>query len=410
MAKGRVDPAKVVEVLSREFNTYYVFPEVAQKMEEALRKNLQEGRYQSIRDPEILAQKIREDLLAVSQDKHINVFYTEKAPAHAEQSPEARSKELARMATENFGFRKLEILPGNVGYIDLRGFMPADVAGATAVAAMKYMANTQALIFDLRNNGGGSPSMIQLLTSYLLENPTHLNSFFVRKTNAEEQFWTTAHVDGPRYLDKEVYVLTSGYTFSAAEEFTYNLKNLKRATIVGETTGGGAHPVDVHYFKDIKFAASIPFGRAINPITKTNWEGSGIEPDIKVSQEQALTTAHTTALQNLLKKAKADDDKKRISWALESLKALHSPLTLQGETLQSYVGQYGDRVISLENDQLIYSRGPSRKRLIAVENDRFVVEGLDHFRLQFHRDGKGRLTSLSGLYADGRSDKSERSQ
>jgi hypothetical protein len=410
MAKGRVDPAKVVEVLSREFNEFYVFPEVARKMELALRKNLQEGHYRSVSDPEILAQKIREDMIAVSHDRHINVFYLDKAPEDPEQSPEARQKEIAKMAADNFGFKKLEILPGNVGYIDLRGFMPAEFAGPTAVAVMKYLANTQALIFDLRNNGGGSPSMIQLLTSYLLEKPTHLNSFFVRKTNSEEQFWTSAHVDGPRYLDKEVYILTSGGTFSAAEEFTYNLKNLKRATVVGETTGGGAHPVDFHYFKDIKFGAMIPFGRAYNPITKTNWEGDGIEPHIKVDKEQALTTAHNMALQNRLKKSKDEDDKKRISWALETLKALHSPLTLQAETLKSYVGQYGDRVITLENDQLIYSRGTSRKRLIAVDNDRFVVEGLDHFRLQFQRDGKGRLMSLSGLYADGRTDKSERSK
>jgi retinol-binding protein 3 len=217
-------------------------------------------------------------------------------------------------------------------------------------------------------------------------------------------------VDGARYLDKEVYVLTSGGTFSAAEEFTYNLKNLKRATIVGETTGGGAHPVDFHYFKDIKFAAMIPYGRAINPITKTNWEGSGVEPDVKVSPEQALATAHTMALQNLLKKTKDADDKKRISWSLESLKALHSPLTLKSETLKSYVGTYGDRSIVLENDQLVYTRGSRKVRMIPLDSDRFAVEGLDYFRLQFNRDGKGNLVSLSGLYQDGKTDKSERSK
>lgn len=252
--------------------------------------------------------------------------------------------------------------------------------------------------------------MIQLLTSYLVAVPTHLNTFHVRKTNSEEQFWTAAHVDGPRYLDKEVYVLTSGGTFSAAEEFTYNLKNMKRATIVGETTGGGAHPVDLHYLKDIKFAAMIPFGRAINPITKTNWEGTGVEPDVKVKIEDALSKAHALALENLQKKPKDAEDKKRISWALDTVKAQHSPLTLKTETLKSYVGQYGDRVIALENEQLVYSRGTRKSRLIPLDSDRFAVEGLDYFRVQFNRDGKGNFVSLSGLYEDGKTDKSERSK
>jgi hypothetical protein len=409
-AKERLNHAKIVESLTREFNENYVFPETAQKMEAALKKNLADGRYKDIDDPEILASRLKADLIDVSHDKHINVFYMEKDPGNPEQNPAVEAREVAEMASNNFGFKKLEILPGNIGYIDLRGFMPAEYAGATAVATMKYMANTRALIFDLRNNGGGSPSMIQLLTSYLVAAPTHLNTFYVRKTNSEEQFWTPAHVDGPRYLDKEVYVLTSGGTFSAAEEFTYNLKNMKRATIVGDTTGGGAHPVNLHYLKDIKFAAMIPFGRAINPITKTNWEGTGVEPDVKVKTEQALTKAHTLALENLLKKTKDADDKRRISWALDTVKAQHSPLTLKAETLKSYVGQYGDRVIALENDQLVYSRGTRKSRLIPLDNDRFAVEGLDYFRVQFNRDGKGNSVSLSGLYEDGKTDKSERSK
>jgi hypothetical protein len=410
VAKGRLDQAKIVESLTREFKENYVFPETAQKMEAALKKNLADGRYKDIDDPEILASRLKADLIEVSHDKHINVFYLEKDPGNPEVSPEAAAREAAEMASANYGFKKLEILPGNIGYIDLRGFMPAEYGGPTAVAAMKYMANTRALIFDLRNNGGGSPSMIQLLTSYLLASPTHLNTFFVRKTNSEEQFWTAAHVDGPRYLDKEVYVLTSGGTFSAAEEFSYNLKNLKRATLVGETTGGGAHPVNFHYLKDIKFAAMIPFGRAINPISKTNWEGTGVEPDVKVKSEEALSKAHKLALENLLKKTKDADEKKRISWALDTVKAQQSPLTLKPETLKSYVGQYGDRVIALENEQLVYSRGTRRSRLIPLDNDRFAVEGLDYFRVQFNRDGKGNFVSLSGLYEDGKTDKSERSK
>jgi len=410
VAKDRLDKAKIIEVISQEFNSTYVFPETAKKMATALKKNLEEGRYQAVDDPEILAQKLNEDLIEVSKDKHINIFYQAEEPRHPEASPEGRAKEIAAMQANNFGFKKIEILAGNIGYIDLRNFHPAEFGGATAVAAMNYVAHTRALIFDLRNNGGGSPSMIQLLTSYLLAEPTHLNSFYVRKTDSYEQFWTAAHVEGQRYLDKDVYVLTSGGTFSAAEEFSYNLKNLKRATIVGETTGGGAHPVDRHYFKEIKFGAMIPFGRAVNPITKTNWEGTGVEPDVKVSKEDALSTAHTQALQKLLKSSRDAEEKKRLSWSLEAVKAVHSPLTLQAETLKSYVGRFGDRAIVMENEQLIYTRGARKNRLIPLDKDRFALEGADYFRLQFNRDSKGHLVSVSGLYEDGRTDKSERSK
>ena len=131
----------------------------------------------------------------------------------------------------------------------------------------------------------------------------HLNDFYWRESDEMRQFWTSPHVQGRRYgKDKPVYVLTSHDTFSAAEEFTYNLKNLKRATIVGETTGGGAHPGGPRRINR-HFAVWVPAGRAINPITKTNWEGTGIEPDVKVEGRLALKTAHLDALRTLQKGA-----------------------------------------------------------------------------------------------------------
>jgi retinol-binding protein 3 len=165
---------------------------------------------------------------------------------------------------------------------------------------MNFLASTDALIIDVRRNGGGEAEMVQLICSYLLpgDKPIHLNSFYWREGDRTEEFWTLKDLPGKRYLGKEVYVLTSRGTFSAAEVFTYNLKNLKRATIVGETTGGGAHPGGDVLLGD-HFAAFIATGRAINPITKTNWEGTGVKPDVEVDAERALDVAREMALKRL---------------------------------------------------------------------------------------------------------------
>jgi C-terminal processing protease CtpA/Prc len=221
------------------------------------------------------------------------------AKPNPREQAERREQMRSRMAAGNFGFEKLERLEGNVGYIDLRGFAPAEMAGESAAAAMNFLTNTDALIIDLRKNGGGDPSMVALLCSYLFSpEPVHLNDLYFRPDDSTHQWWTFPYVPGKRYEDKPVYLLTSQRTFSAEEEFTYNLKNLKRVTIVGETTGGGAHPGGGRPLDD-HFGMFVPTGRAINPITKTNWEGTGVPPDVAVPADAALKTAHLAALRKI---------------------------------------------------------------------------------------------------------------
>jgi C-terminal processing protease CtpA/Prc len=141
--------------------------------------------------------------------------------------------------------------------------------------------------------------MVQYVSSYLFDEPTHLNDLYNRKEDSTTQFWTLPYVPGKKLGSKPpVFVLTAARTFSGAEEFTYNLKNLKRATIVGETTGGGAHPVAGHRIDD-HFSIGVPFARAINPISKANWEGAGVEPDVKVPAADALETAKRLAAERL---------------------------------------------------------------------------------------------------------------
>lgn len=290
----------VIEGALKNLNDAYVFPETAKKMEQAIRERMARKEYDTVTSSQQFVSMLTMHLREVSKDKHLRVVYQPHG-FPAEKKPDAAdsAQERAMRSLQNFGFQKVERLEGNVGYIDLRGFEEASWAADTAAAAMSFLANTDAIIFDMRNNGGGEPEMVQLLCSYLFNSRTHLNDIYWRPTNKTTEFWTLDKVAGKKYGEqKEVYVLTSRRTFSAAEEFTYNLKNLKRATIVGETTGGGAHPVDFYRIND-NFGIGVPAGRAINPITKTNWEGTGVAPDIESSAELALKAAHLDALKKI---------------------------------------------------------------------------------------------------------------
>ena len=302
----------------------------------------------------------------------------------------------------NYGFTRLEILPGNVGFVDLRAFNDVREAGDTAVAAMNFLANTDAIIIDLRYNGGGSPSMVQLLTSYFLEDATHLNSFYVRESDSYQQFWSSSHVQGPKLLQQPLYLLIGNRTFSAAEEFAYNLKNLKRATLVGQVTGGGAHPVQYHYFEAINFGMTIPFGRAINPITHTNWEGTGIAPHIEVVSADALDVAHQKALENLLANTQNEILRHARTWALELLQSRRVPFEIARDELNDYVGDFGGRTIRLQRDALVYVRGTRQLKMIPLAKDAFRFNELDNLRLYFKRDSRGRVVGLTVKYNNGR--------
>jgi C-terminal processing protease CtpA/Prc len=316
---------------------------------------------------------------------------------------------LQDLAYDNFGFVKLERLEGNVGYLDLRAFQDARWAGETAVAAMNFLANSDAVIIDLRRNGGGHPSMIQLISSYFFDEPVHLNSFYIRDEDKWQQFWSHAHVEGPRMTDTDLYVLTSGQTFSAAEEFTYNMKNLERATIVGETTGGGAHPVRFVRFRNLKMGMSVPFGRAVNPISGTNWEGTGIEPHIQVPVDKALETAHVGALKKLAAEATDEGRKRDLGWATERIEARINPISLDMATKQKYVGTYGPRRIFLEDGELYYQREPSpRMRLVPMTANTFMFDEIDFFKLEVVTDQSGNPEALVGHYSDGHTDRSPR--
>jgi hypothetical protein len=292
--------AKAIDGAVAQLNELYVFPDVAKKMEEAVRAHQTHGDYDAFTDGDSFADRLTSDFRAVSLDKHLSVMFspTRLPEAPPGPNPDAAAQYRKQMERVNCGFEKVDLLPGNIGYLKFNMFADPSVCGATATAAMNFLGNVDALVIDLRENGGGDPKMISLLCSYLFAQPTHLNDVWTRKGNTTQQFWTLPYVSGKLLADKPVYVLTAKRTFSGAEEFTYDLKNLKRATIVGETTGGGAHLVGGHRIDD-HFMIGVPFAQAVNPASKTNWEGVGVEPDVKVPAADALSTALKLAADKL---------------------------------------------------------------------------------------------------------------
>lgn len=308
MTNNGIDPttlAEIIQALSQKLRQNYIHPEIAEQVCVKLEKHLGKGDYTGIDEGEFLALALTEHMQSVSHDEHLWVhWYPDPLPEHEGsllQNEEriAEFKERARL--ENYGFHKVERMPGNIGYLDIRYFFrPSWGSGETAVAAMRLISNMSAIIFDLRHCQGGNPGMVALVSTYLFDGePILLNSLYWRDEDFTQQYWTLPHVAGDRMSAAPVYVLTSRDTFSAGEEFAYNLKTRQRAVLVGETTGGGAHPGSPFRLHP-HFEVFIPIGQAINPITKDNWEGRGVPPDIAVKPENALDVAYKLALEAVL--------------------------------------------------------------------------------------------------------------
>jgi hypothetical protein len=411
----------VVEEIGRLLIERYIFLDVAERTRDHLEARLKDGAYDDLDDPVLFAQALTDDLREISQDHHFHVaFDPREADLVRAQESESKTEEQrvfeahrARNRLNNFGFKKVENLAGNIGYLDLRYLSNAEYAGQTAAAAMNFLANADAVIIDVRDAPGGYPNMVQMLCSYFVkgtwEGRTHLNTFERRFDNSIEQFWTWAYVPGPRMYDVDLYVLTSQYTGSGAEGFAYHLKNLRRATLVGEITVGAAHPVRSVVIQN-DFVMHLPDGRPINPISGTNWEGVGVKPHIAVPAERAFETAYLMALEKQLKTAKDEGRRFQITWAIDGLRAKLEPVQVDESVLAEYAGVYGERRVWLENGALYYQRSGPKYQLIPLSDRLFALEGLDRFRIEFILDEHGRAVELVGHYDDGMMDVSVRTE
>ena len=295
---------ELVRSLSEKLKACYIFPDIAEEICTRLQKHHADGEYADITDGEFLAFALTMHLQEVNHDEHLWVrWHPEPLPDDdrpLRYNPEwvAERQQEARLG--NYGLHKVERLPGNVGYLDIHYFHRPAWGGDTAVAAMNFLANVNALIIDLRKCTGGYPGMVALISSYLFgEESVHLGSIYWREEDVTQQYWTLPYVPGKRFADKPVYILTSKTTFSAGEGFAYDMRSRQRATLIGEKTDGGAHP-GASYRLHSHFEVFIPVGRAINPISEANWEGSGVTPDVLVPQEQAFKVAYNMALQSVI--------------------------------------------------------------------------------------------------------------
>lgn len=404
---------EVVDSITSILQSNYVFPEIAKEIANHLQNKENAGEYKTITDPREFAHMLTEDVQSINQDKHLRIMFApemisaQRSAVSEEDSLALVNAQLRRSQLNNFGFQKIEFLDGNIGYLNLTAFENTEFAGETATAAMNYLSNSDALIIDLRQNGGGSPSMIQLISSYLYgPEPVHLNNFYWRPQDEHTQTWTLPYVPGKRRPDLPVYVLTSAYTFSAAEEFSYNLRNLDRATLVGEITGGGAHPGGTQIATD-RYAVWVPSGRAINPITNDNWEGVGVKPHLETKAGDALSTAHKDALKKLMEKA-PENEKFSYQWALDGMLAKENNIQIEADLLRSYAGNYGPRLLIYEDGDLYYQRkGRPAFKLIPMSEDRFSMEEIPYFRIKIIREN-GKAIALEGQYNDGRKDKNSK--
>jgi hypothetical protein len=405
--------SEIIDWICLKMNEIYVFPDVAKKMEDHIQTKLKNGDYDNFSDSRAFARQLMNDLVEISHDRHFGVTYAPEPSirfqrADPEEEKKRKEQRIRQWKYANYNFKKVERLDGNVGYLRFDGFVDTLYAGDTAVAALQFLKHCDAIIIDLRYNGGGGADMIQLILSYFFEERTHINSWYIRRLDKTDQSWTSTYVPGVKLLDTDLYVLTSRRTFSAAEEFIYDLKNLNRATLVGETTGGGGHMVTLERNDELKIEFTIPFNRAVNPYSGDNWEAKGIEPHVKCQAEEALEKAYVLALEKIHEKTGPEENKKQwLAWLIDYVKVKYAPVEVKAAILQNYAGIYGPAQILFEEGRLwVIQPGRTEKEpLLAMTEDTFIIDGEPNFRIKFEKNERGEVIDALVLFFDGSSDR-----
>jgi retinol-binding protein 3 len=308
----QAERAETIDALVKNLESDYILPDVAKKMGQAIREHQARHEYDAITDGEKFAKALTSDLQTVSHDHHLGVDYSvELVREGPMDQPSAEDIRKFRLAGErrNFEYRKVEFLDGGIGLLQVDGFYPAEYVREIVAGAAEFLAHTEAVILDFRENHGGMLDGPLLLQSYFFKEMTHISDSYNRAENTTRQFWTMPVVPGPSLADKDLYILTSHDTFSAPEAFAYDLQALGRAKVVGEVTGGGAHGTKP-YRLSAHFIAGIPFNRGTNTVTHDDYEGVGVKPDVQVPAEKALLTAHILALRGVLARTTGDPERK----------------------------------------------------------------------------------------------------
>ena len=401
---GPINISKLVDSLNVSLSNNYVFPEKAKSISEYLQMQIKKGAYTSIlKHPQKLALQIESDIKRIHQDPHLEISYDPNfsAQAVAKPSEEAIKQSKNFWKEENYSFKSVGILPGNIGYLPFNGFVDnIESAKPTIYSALRFLANTSAIIIDLRENQGGSPDMVSQIESYFFKEKIHMNDIISRGAKDTTVYYADPAKADSLNLSMPVYILTSSKTFSAAEDFSYGMQQAKRAIIVGEVTGGGAHP-QMPFSIGQGFVASIPFARSYNPVTKTDWEGTGVIPDVKVNAGDALLKAQEIIFKEQLLAAKDEKVKHKSEYHLRALiptKEVNSiPLTL----LEQFTGTYPDVTIYVDNKKLLCKNSHNRKlsELKHLSNNLFVID--ENAQIEFFKGDTNRYSVIKIYLNDG---------
>lgn len=409
-AKERTE---IVMNIRRLLADHYVYLDTALHMGKRITQQVSSGAYDGISDPVAFSDQLLKDLHRVYHDGHLLLQYNPalaaRLSAPSSTEPVDAGANLQRQRNGNFGFRKVEILPGNIGYLNLQSFSAGRENGfETMKTALGFLANANAIIIDLRSNGGGSQETAALLTGFFLEKRTHLESFYNRYTGETTEYWAEPDNSYPVLKKMPLYVLTSHKSFSCAEMLAYDLQALKRATIVGETTGGGAHGT-MERDAGHGFVVYLPYWRGINAVTKTNWELVGVKPDIETSEAEALETAEMKIFENLKAAAKTPREQFDLEWEEALLRAVNHPVMMDAPTLRAYAGVYGERTFTLENGKLFYQRsGRPKFELEAMGPGLMKGKNNVYFKIEFIKNEQGEVNEVNVYYQDNRLETAKR--
>ena len=388
------EKSRILNEVIQKLEKIYPFKEISEKTIAGLKTQMSEGTYDKYNSPIEFATQVSNDLEKFSDDKHLDLNYNPdlaKALLNAiDDSTDFTKEEAKTEIWNNYGFKELRILAGNIGYLNLSVFFATDYAGKTADISMSYFANCNALIIDLRQNGGGWGDMVDYLLGYLVDvkEPLILN---VAESTLDSSVYSEvipSYVPGKKLTGIPIYILTSAATASAAEAFTSHLKYFnKNVVIVGEKTRGAENPVEQIAVND-KFVLQIPSWKNIYSKNPNKWEGVGIKPDIEVEASKALKTAHLTLLEQLLKASRDKTAIDKYRWAIDGLSAGYK--NVDEKAIKEFSGSYGSIKIILRDDKLYYERaGKSALLLIPISDNYFIVEGIDYFRIKFIQSNSG---------------------
>lgn len=390
-----LDPQAVVTEVRRIIAERYVLPERRPALDAVLAEGLSSGRYR-VTDPVRLAHLINADLERVGRDKHLSFRYAGEAAGPQQRGgPPDLMRFLEQVRDRNHGVAELRLLPGNVRYMDYRGFDWVAEDGAESRAALdhalQFLSGADAIIIDIRRNGGGSPHAVQHLVSHFMEPDRPLMTFHMNGRATPDRTATSRELRVARMIGKPLYVLTSGDSASAAEEFAGHVGGYRNGELVGQTTAGAGFRNAVLPIEG-GFRLSVSVGRAVLAATGKDWEGVGIPPTIQAPLAAALDTAHTHALRRIAASA-MPEDRTRLEALAEAVAARHERRT-PGLPLAAYAGTYGERTVRVEGDRLMFERGGIvRERLIPLGGHGFALEGNPDLRISFAAAGD-RVTAM----------------